>query len=321
LVRYDFSSGDSLAAKNGWAFADANWRMTPSGDGAGMGLAFLYGGGLPGTDRTSELRFTMPPQDQFWMRFRWHIPANYAHRHDTRLAIANAPAAGWQLGDRVRGTNGVSKGVISRVDDTAVFLRFATDSWLNNVWTGTVTNVTRNSALTSTQRAQWPANNKLLALWTDGYSAQGLGPTIIWTTELAWPGIQARDTYLAMAHSKGGNTGTGPGASGGVLITPADRGTAIDLIVQARFSTSPGAKDGVIRTFVRKQGETAYVMRHNITNADLDKRSDVAPHLAQWRAGYLMGWANSGYDATTTFHITKLEVFSQQPAELNGVAP
>lgn len=323
LVDYDFPRGDTLAPKNGWAFASTAWSLTPTGDGAGPALPFSYAGVLPGNYGMSEMRFTMPPQDAFWLRLRLHVPANYAHRHDTELQIANAAAAGWQLGDRVRGTDGLSEGVISRVSERSVFLRFAAKSALNSVWVGTLTNIQRGSTLTSTGRMQWPTNNKLLAIWTDNYSAQGKGPTLIWGTELDWSGSRAsRDSQLTVGYAVGGNTVSGAAAVGSLpLITPADAGKAIDIIFHGRFSSRPGAKDGVIRSFVRKQGQTAYTRVHNITNADLDKRSDVAAALQPWRAGYLMGWANSGYDEATTFHLSKIEVFDREPADLAGLSP
>lgn len=323
LVDYDFPRGDTLAAKNGWAFASTGWPLTPTGDGAGPGLPFNYAGVLPGEYGMSEMRFTMPPQDAFWLRLRLHVPANYVHRHDTELQIAQAAAAGWQVGDRVRGTDGVSEGVISRIGASQVFLRFAAKSAFNAVWVGTLTNTTRASTLASTGRMQWATNNKLLAIWTDDYSAHGKGPTIIWSTELDWSGSRAsRDSFLTVAHTTGGNTVSGAAAIASLpLIAAADVGKAMDIVFHGRFSSRPGAKDGVIRSFVRKQGQASYTMVHNITNADLDKRSDVPAALQPWRAGYLMGWANSGYDQATTFHLSKIEVFAQPPAELAGVTP
>ncbi|MES2933237.1 MAG: hypothetical protein V4805_07095 [Pseudomonadota bacterium] len=322
-VRYDFTAGDTLVAKNGWAFANPNWQLSSVPNGSGMALPFSYGAALPGNYAQSEMRFTMPHADQFWIRLRWHVPLNYLHRHDTHLDIVGAPAAGWQLGDIVRGTDGVSQGVISKVDASGVFLRFANKSAYDSVWKGSVTNLTRNSTLSSTGRGQWGANNKLLAMWADAYSGDGKGSTIVWQTDSDWYD-GTKNSTITVGYSIGGNTGTsssGGVAGGGILITPADYGKYMDLIFHGRFSSAPGAKDGVIRTFVRKQGEAKYAMRHNIINADMNKRSDVAAGLQQWQAGYLMGWSNSGYDAQTTFHISQLDYFDSMPAVLNGVSP
>jgi hypothetical protein len=320
VVRYNLGLGDTLAAKNGWAFASPGWTLAAAEDGS-MALPFEYTGTVPGNYGMSEMRFTMPPQDQFWLHLRWHIPTNYAHRHDTRIDVTGAQTAGWQIGDHVRGTDGVSEGVITVVDSTGIFLRFATKSAYDSVWIGSITNTTRGVVANSTGRSQWGANNKLLAIWTDDYSAAGKGSTIVWQTDLTWSGDGGRDSIITVAHSTGGNTVSGVPAHGGVLITSADYGKAMDIIFYGKFSSAPGARNGVIRTFVRKQGQTAYTMYHNITNADMDKRTDVAANLRQWRAGYLMGWSNSGFDANTKFYISKIEAFDQMPNDLVGVSP
>lgn len=320
-VSYDFGAGDTLESKGGWSFASTSWALTPIPGPSGVGLPFTYPGVVPGNYGWSEMRFTMPPTDQFWIHFRWHIPQNYAHRHDTRLDMSKAQSAGWQIGDTVQGTDGVSQGTISLVDGTGIYLRFAAKSSWNDVWIGSLTNITRSNTQISTHRSQWPANNKLLAVWADDYSAHGFGPTIIWGTDLDWPDSGSHQSTLTVGYSVGGQTVSGAPANSGFLIGPADAGKYIDIIFNGRFSTSPGANDGIIRTFVRKQGESTYSMRHNITNANMDKRSDVAPNLQQWQAGYLMGWSNSGYDAETTFHLSQIEYFDSLPSELIGISP
>lgn len=321
-ISYDFSAGDALVNKGGWNFESTSWTLTAVPGGSGMGLPFAFPGVVPGVDDWTEMRFSMPPTDQFWIHLRWHIPSNYLHRHDTYLNIAGAQTAGWQIGDTVQGTDGVSQGTISLVDSTGVYLRFAAKSSWNDVWIGNVSNITRSNMQLSTGRAQMAANNKLLAMWADDYSAHGFGSTIVWQTDLDWPNdTGSHESIITVGYSVGGKTVTGAPASGGVLIGPADVGKYMDIIFNARFSTSPGANDGIIRTFVRKQGESTYTMRHNITNANMDKRSDVAPNLQQWQAGYLMGWSNSGYDTETTFHLSQIEYFDSLPSELIGISP
>jgi hypothetical protein len=314
-VRYDFSAGDTLAAKAGWSFENTKWNLASLPDGSGKGLPFIYPGVKPGNYGMSEMRFSMPPADQFWLSFRWHVPKNYAHRHDTHLDIGGIEAAGWQIGDKVRGADGTSEGVISQIDAKGVFLRLAAQSAMNQVWVGEVTNITRNSKRASTGRSQWGANNKLLAIWADGYSTKGLGSTIVWQTDLTEWSEGRRDSTITVGYSTGNHTVTGPPASGGVLIGPGDAGKYVDLIFHARFTSKPGAKDGVIQTWARKQGEAAYKPYHNITTAEIDKRTDVPAGEQPWHKGYLMGWANSGYDAETTFYISRLVWTGREPAE------
>ncbi len=329
LVNYDFTAGDTLAAKSGWSFASPTWPITAVGTSYFKGLGFTYPATLPGKYSSREMRFRTPPGDQFWVQLRLHVPVNYAHRFDTRLSMPAADIASWQVGDRVRGVDGQSEGVISAVylaaagdvGSPGIFLRNPTNAWSNAAWVGPVHNLTRTLSASSTARAMWSSNNKFLAMWADGYSAHGAGPSIVWElwpVQVAAAGQTARATTLAVHYSKGNHTGAGPhlNASGGPFIDASDAGKYIDVVVHGKFSSSTGAKDGVIQTWIRKETALQFTRVHNITNADMDKRLELAPELQPWQAGYLMGWSNSGFDQATTFHISKIQYFKEQPAEL-----
>ena len=314
VVHYDFPSGSTLAPQNGWTFARPDWPLAPLPGGTGPAMPFTFAGNLPGEDGWSEHRFTMPAADEFWIRLRWHVPANFHHRADTRLEIADAHAAGWRVGDVVRGRDATSQAAISRLTPTTVHLRDAPLSYRNDVWVGPLLNVTRSTTLASTARQREPVNNKLLAVWCDDYSRHGLGPTIVWQTDHWKDGTQ--DVILTVGYSTGNRTVTGPVVDGGLLLTPADRGKFIDLIFHGKFSTSPGANDGIIRSWVRKKNQPAYIAFHNITDARLDKPSAVPASEQFWKRGYLMGWSNSGFDQETTFHLSQIEYYQSRPAAL-----
>jgi hypothetical protein len=181
--------------------------------------------------------------------------------------------------------------------------------------------LTRNTTATTIRRFGYSSNNKLLTMWADGYSASGLGSTIIWEM---WPvtggtpGSTPTASTLAVHYSTGNHTGCGPHLQSTPFITlPADGGHYIDIVVRGRFSSQAGAKDGIIQTWLRKEGQSVYTRIHNIENADMDKRgTDTSPDLQPWQHGYLMGWSNSGYDETTIFHISRIEYSSTPPADL-----
>lgn len=310
-IAYDFTSGSTLASRDGFYFADPRWEVAPIPGTSLRGLPFTYDGVAPGKYGMAEMRFGFSPTDEFWLSFRWHVPANYAHRHDTRLEIPSAETAGWALGDTVAGTDGLSKGTISELDSTGIFLRFAAKSIYNEVWVGKVTNLSRQKTATSRSRSQWPANNKLLALWCDDYSAAGQGPTVVFQTDLDWPSGEKR-SILTVGHSIGGHRVTEAPVAAGVVLDTQDLGRFLDVVVHLKFSTDSLRKDGVIQSWTRRRGETAYTLRHDIHDADLAKPRGIADSLRFWRAGYLMGWSNSGFDQTTTFHISRLE-FSTTP--------
>lgn len=320
-VLYDFSAGDTLAPKDGWSFASTSWILEQVPGSSAIGLQFSYPGSKVGEDGMREMRFNSPPTDEFWLKFRLHIPVNYTHRSDVRIDTPDASAQGWQVGDRIQGVDGISLGTISAVDSTGFFLRNPARGGVNAVWVGVVRNLTRNTTATTTKRFGYSSNNKLLTLWADGYSAGGLGSTIIWEM---WPvtdgtpGSTPTSSELAVHYSTGNHTGGGPHLQSTPFITlPADGGHYIDVAVRGRFSSQPGAKDGIIQTWMRKEGQRAYTLIHDIADADMDKRgSDTSPDLQPWQHGYLMGWSNSGYDETTIFHISRIEYSSTRPADL-----
>lgn len=317
-VVYDFTKGDSLSPRGGWVFHDSRWELaTIPGTEGTVGLPFRYPGVEPGGYGMSEMRFSMARGDEFWISFRWHVPANYHHRHDTRLEIPASQRVGWQLGDTVVGTDGTSRGVISQQDSTGLFLRYATKSYYNEVWIGDVRNQTRSARATSTSRSQWPANNKLLAVWADEYSARGTGSTIVWGTDLDWASGE-KASEITVGYSVGGKTVTGAPASGGILIRSQDAGKWIDLVFHGQFASGSGTRDGVIETWYLRQGETSWTKAHDIRDAQLVRPTVGADSLRTWGYGYLMGWANSGYDQETTFHLSRIEHGLSRPAHLGN---
>ena len=329
IVDYDFSRGDTLAAKNGWRF-HSNWALSPVPGTSAMGLPFEYRATADGVfPNNAEMRFDMPAQSALWLRVRLHEPANYVMRHNTEINVANAAAAGWRVGDQLLAHDGVSKGTISSITPTSVFVRWAEksayDIWGSASATRTIRNTTNNTALTSTGKSVW-GGDKIMALWVDDYSQAGTGPTVILGVTPDWTFGSSKDAVLTAGWRASGSPSDSSriqvgGIPGGKLFTEAHRGKYLDLAVHVRFSSQPGAKDGVVQTWVRYEGESAYTLRHNIRNANMDLPPNLVGDRQLWQKGYLMGYSNSGYDQVTTFHISKIEVFGQQPADLMGVAP
>lgn len=332
LVDYDFSAGDSLAAKNGWRFGSPDWPLTPVAGSTAVGIGFEYPGVLPGQYGWQEMRFNMPPTDSFWLQFRLHIPANYAHRSDTKIDLPADQITDWQLGDELVATDGQSTGRISAIYRQAsgdispgVFLRTADKAWSNGLWVGKLLNRNRQNSAVSQGRAIWPANNKLAAVWADDYSAHGLGPSVVWELmplEVDTAGQTSDSTYLTVHYSAGNHQGAGGHirALGEPLITGQDAGRYLDIVLHGQFSSRPGAKDGIIQSYLRKEGESQYRLKHDIRDADMDKRSELPLAQQPWQAGYLMGWSNSGFDTLTRFHISKIQYYRSRPQQLQLLA-
>ncbi|MBK9394497.1 MAG: hypothetical protein IPN40_11605 [Uliginosibacterium sp.] len=335
-MSYDFSAGNTPAPKNGWSFDSPGWAVLPVPGTAAKGMEFTYPAARPGEYMTSEHRFTMPPSNNLWLKFRLHIPQNYEHRFDTLVHIPAASIQNWKKGDQVRAADGSTIGIISgvvlatygEVPSTGIFLRNPPSAWDNGVWVGTLHNITRNEAAVSTVRQMWGTNNKLLSLWTDGYSSKGLGSSMaleFWPKD-APAGTTSTGSDLAVHYSSGNYTVMGGHMGYTTFITSADRGKYIDVMVHAKLSTSAGAKNGVLETWLRREGQAKYTQIHNITDANMDPRPrgthpeanwvGSPTDLQPWQRGYLMGWSNSAYDNTTTFFISRVEYFQQLPAEL-----
>lgn len=327
-VRYDFSAGDSLLSKNGWTFWGEDWPIAPVPGSDSQGLVFDYEATTPGQyPANTELRFSMPAADEFWLKVRLHVPANYRLRTDTLIKVGDAKAAGWQLGDQLLGADAVSTGSISAFDSEGVYVRYAQKGAYNEVWGSadspkSVRNLTRNNQLTSAGRSTWDTGSKLLAVWNDDYSYSGTGSSIIlgMISDFVFTGDQSSQftaAYRGAGEINDGNRTNFSNLAGGELIREADHGKYLDLMLHARFSSAPGAKDGVLQTWVRYQGEAQYRLRHNLTDADLDK----GVSQKSWQAGYLMGWSNAGYDQDTRFQLSLLEYWLDAPAELQGALP
>ena len=325
LVSYDFTAGDTGASKNGFSFGQSDWTIPTIPGSTTKGMNFLFYGVPPFEDRIVQQNFYFPPRDQFWFHFRLHIPPNYEHRSDTYLQVgAGAQAFGWQVGDVIRGSDGVtSGGTISGFASDGVYLRNAKLNNRNDIWEGTITNVTRGTTRNSTQRLTDSNNNKLLAIWTDGYSGAGLGPTLVWefwAADLnATPYVPGSD--LCVHYARGNHTGASAHEGCGTFITNSDRGKYIDIMVYAKFTTGPGAMNGIITTWLKREGQSTYSQMSNVTNADIDKKgTDANPgQLVSWNQGYLMGHSNSGYDTDTEFFISRITYYDSDP--FTGVVP
>ncbi|MBK9616017.1 MAG: hypothetical protein IPO35_11080 [Uliginosibacterium sp.] len=323
-MKYDFTAGDALATKDGWRFHSI-WPLSAVPGTTSVGLPFTYNATPDGVyPNNAEMRFDMPPVDEIWLRVRLHEPSNYVMRHNTQIKTANAFAAGWRVGDQLLADDGVSRATISSINSDSVFVRWAEkaayDTWGNSSAQRLIRNTTRNSTLLSTGKAVW-GGDKIMALWVDNYSGDGTGPTIILGAISDWTFGTSKDAIFTAGYRSSGPVGSSSRVSvanipGGKLFTQTNRGKYIDLAVHVRFSSQTGAKDGVIETWIRYEGEGSYTRRHDIRDADIDRPLNLGGDQQKWQRGYLMGYSNTGYDEQTTFHISRIELFRAKPQDL-----
>jgi hypothetical protein len=145
-------------------------------------------------------------------------------------------------------------------------------------------------------------NNKFFALWMDGYSQHGEGPTIVWNF---WPQPEG-GSYFTYSLSQ---EPTGPkghhGKYADFIRSPEDRGRWMQVVLYAKMSSTPTSTDGESRIWRRWQDGCDFTPISETLG-----RSFVAPAGGPngWAAGYIMGWANSGYVEDTEWLLDEFTV-------------
>jgi len=86
-----------------------------------------------------------------------------------------------------------------------------------------------------------------------------------------------------------------------VPILAAERGNSVEYGFEFILSATNSSNDGVMRMW--KNGSLVW----SITGLDIHANHDG------WDGGYLMGWANSGYDEQTDFLIDDVEFYDERP--------
>jgi hypothetical protein len=162
-----------------------------------------------------------------------------------------------------------------------------------------------------------PTNNKLFALWMDNYSQNGFGPTVVWEY---WHDGQ-NGSELSVHYSEGNLTPAGPHHQYQPFIsTPADRGRWMQIVLHVRAATRNGAgasnNDGLIETYRRWDGESAYARLHQVVDVN------IAPPMSGpfgWARGYFMGWSNPGFVEETDFYIDDVEISDSMDLSASGI--
>ena len=148
-----------------------------------------------------------------------------------------------------------------------------------------------------------PTNNKFFALWMDDYSQHGDGPTVVWNFWQDDDTFGSRHTISLSNETNGvrGHHSSYPG----FIEHPADQGRWMHVVLYARMSTDATSNDGEAKIWRRWEDDTSYTL----ISESLD-RGFVAPAAGPngWAAGYVMGWANSGYAEDTEFLLDDFEL-------------
>jgi len=153
-----------------------------------------------------------------------------------------------------------------------------------------------------------PSNHKFFALWMDGYSYHGNGPTVIWEF---W-GDDTGSSRLAYHYSEGGYNILGGHIDRQPFISvPDDRGRWMEITIHVKASSQGQSNDGVIELWRRWESESPdkRTLLHRKTDAVLP----IPPEGPQgWKNGYFMGWANAAYSSDTEWLIDHVTI-SESP--------
>jgi hypothetical protein len=144
------------------------------------------------------------------------------------------------------------------------------------------------------RRAQGPTNNKLLSLWSEDYQRYGVAALL--ETEGAGPDPTVVNKFGARGGRGVGNYGTPVWRSG---ITDGYRGRWIRYRRRVKVASSAMARDGISQLWV----DDALVI--DARNLPLYPRDGGGAYI---RYGYLMGWANTGFDRTTYTYIDDVTI-------------
>lgn len=313
LSSYYFSKNDLTAfSKNSvvWEGVSNNYTV-PQGE-TEKGLEFSWAGSLdPRIDQSYERRFDFIPSKSFYLRKRIHIPANYYHRACLEIVVSG-DISSWAKGDAIVAADGTSDATVYFIDADHVWLLFAENNiYGDGVWTGTITNTTRGESRGSTRYGNSGVGRKFIALWCDGYSGSGQGPTIVFGLNPDYLGGSVIDYSFGADGAGVGQTLPNSQSSYEPFIRVEDAGKWFDVVFRIEMATSEAAADGIIALYLRREGEAEYTRIFNQTNARIGPRAATGNVL--FKSGYLFGYWNGGVEVDTKIHVSEFELFDTRP--------
>jgi len=153
-----------------------------------------------------------------------------------------------------------------------------------------------------------PSNNKFFALWMDGYSQHGKGPTIVWNFWRQEDG-SSRFTFSHSARK------SHHGRADDFLVPRRDQGRWMQIVLYARMSSSPQASDGEARIWRRWKGEDKFTMISETVGHGFHP-PERGPN--GWAAGYILGWANAAYAEDTEWLLDAFTVSEKSLLTASG---
>ena len=138
-------------------------------------------------------------------------------------------------------------------------------------------------------------NNKLFTIWMDGYLQSGEGTTLL---VQYWPD-QAGGAYLHWQRSSNFDTVNTVQTYDDFLHYPTDQGRWMQLVIHLKASSTNAKSDGKIGIWRRWDGDSLFTNIADWNGIVPVPESDPIG----WKAGYIMGWANKGFEVETEWQI------------------
>lgn len=313
---FRFDVADTMAlVKNGFGWESGGGETIDTAAGeTEKGVRYTFAAQPnPTDDSTAEKRFYFDEMDELCFKMRFHVPANYFHRACLNVSVSGDISA-WQVGDSILGGDGTSTATIYWIAGANVYLLFAqNDLFGAPIWTANITNVTRAQVRASTRVGNEASNNKLLVFWSDGYSNAGASPSIGWELHADKQGGSTLYYHFGADYQVVGTLPNSTSADA-TFIRNTDLNKWFDLIIYLKMASTETAEDGIIKTFLQREGESGYTQLHNQTNAKIGARA--AGGYAKFRHGYCHGYSNSGFQQETIFRDS---IVSLNSASIDGV--
>jgi len=316
IAEFRFDISDTMAmVKNGFGWEGGGGETIDTAAGeTEKGVRYTFAAQPnPTDDYTAEKRFYFTEMGELCFKMRFHVPANYFHRVCLNVSVAGDISA-WQVGDSILGGDGTSTATIYWISGANVYLLFAQNDLSGApIWTANITNVTRAQVRASTRVGNEASNNKLLVFWCDGYSNAGASPSIGWELHSDKQGGSTLYYHFGADYQVVGTLPNSTSADA-TFIRNTDLNKWFDLIIYLKMASTETAEDGIIKTFLKREGESDYTQLHNQTNAKIGARA--AGGYAKFRHGYCHGYSNSGFQQETIFRDS---IVSLNSASIDGV--
>ena len=307
LFQDDFSAGSLVKSNSGVGWRSSNTSVndqlevvsnSPNGTHA---LKFTFSGDLNiADDSWAEQRFDLGGQyPEIWIKYNLYIPVNYYHRYDVTLTLTEVVGV-FNEGNQIQVVGREEYALVHKISGNTMVIRaLSAGRFSFSNAARIIDSVTGATALISGRTGMADNNKGLLQMWSGGY---GTASATQYLGFESWVNQNGNSEISRNTAVDKGNYRPGHVFTGALLVDRAkDLGKWIEWIIQLKVASSAN-NDGIARVW--KDG--VLVINHD----NIPNYSSLGNNF--YEKGYLLGWANSGFDENTSMYIDNV-VFSTTP--------